>query len=76
MNLLQNYTDYHFFMEIVDCQFWICDLRLDNLDFSQRNGVAETHSGVANTRKAQGTGVGSYFKRQELALTGSHWQVM
>ncbi|PWA95928.1 DNA polymerase epsilon catalytic subunit [Artemisia annua] len=50
--------------------------RLDNLDFSQRNGVAEIHSGVANKRKAQGTGVGSYFKKQELALTGSHWQII
>ncbi|PWA18249.1 WD40 repeat-containing protein [Artemisia annua] len=47
--------------------FGICDLRLDNLDFSQRNGVAEIHNGVANERKAQGTGVGSYFKKQELA---------
>ena len=41
-------------MGIDDCQFWICDLRLDNLDFSQRNGVAEIHNGVANERKAQG----------------------
>ncbi|PWA74647.1 WD40 repeat-containing protein [Artemisia annua] len=41
--------------------------QLHNLDFSQRNGVAEIHNGVANERKAQGTGVGSYFKKQELA---------
>lgn len=43
---------------------------------NQRNEAAGIHSGVANKRQAQGTGVGSYFKRQELALTDSHWQVV
>ncbi|KAK1431332.1 hypothetical protein QVD17_07789 [Tagetes erecta] len=51
--------------------------RLDTLDESnRRNEAAGIHSGVANKRQAQGTGVGSYFKRQELALTDSHWQII
>lgn len=52
--------------------------KLDSLDKNtQRNGVAEIHSGVSDKRQAQGrTGVNSYFERHELALTRSHWQVM
>lgn len=52
--------------------------KLDNLDKNtQRNGVAEIHSGVSDKRQAQGrTGVNSYFERHELALTRSHWQVI
>nr|KAJ0201048.1 hypothetical protein LSAT_V11C600314360 [Lactuca sativa] len=52
--------------------------KLDNLDKNtQRNGVAEIHSGVSDKRQAQGrTGVNSYFERHELALTRSHWQII
>ncbi|KAI3706102.1 hypothetical protein L1987_76358 [Smallanthus sonchifolius] len=51
--------------------------RLDSLGEScQRNGAAVIPGGVANKRQAQGTGVGSLFKRQELALIGSHWQII
>nr|XP_043613660.1 DNA polymerase epsilon catalytic subunit A-like [Erigeron canadensis] len=51
--------------------------RLDNLDkFNRRNGFAEIPSGVASKKQAHGTGVGSYYKRQEVALTSSHWQII
>ncbi|KAJ0887133.1 putative DNA-directed DNA polymerase [Helianthus annuus] len=50
---------------------------LGTLDESnQRNGAIGIPSGVANTRRAQGTGVGSFFTRQELALIDSHWQII
>ncbi|KAJ0576989.1 putative DNA-directed DNA polymerase [Helianthus annuus] len=51
--------------------------RLDTVDeSSQRNGATSIPSSVANKRQAKGTGVGSYFKRQELALVNSHWQII
>ncbi|KAI3783594.1 hypothetical protein L1987_42678 [Smallanthus sonchifolius] len=51
--------------------------RLDSLgESNQRNGAAKIPGGVANKRQAQGTGVGSLFKRRELALIGSHWQII
>ncbi|KAK9075077.1 hypothetical protein SSX86_003396 [Deinandra increscens subsp. villosa] len=51
--------------------------RLDTLgESNKRNGATDIPVGVSNKRRAQGTGVGSYFKRQEAALTGSHWQII
>ncbi|KAM0031519.1 putative DNA-directed DNA polymerase [Helianthus debilis subsp. tardiflorus] len=55
-------------------------MRLNGLrtldESNQRNGAIGIPSGVANTRRAQGTGVGSFFRRQELALIDSHWQII
>lgn len=51
--------------------------RLDNAkNLSQNSDVAGTSGGV-NQKQIRGKpGVSSYFERQELALTRSHWQVI
>lgn len=55
-----------------------CFGRMDNSKASnQTNGVPELPGGVINHKQAQGrTGVNSYFRRHELALTHSYWQVI
>ncbi|XP_034688144.1 DNA polymerase epsilon catalytic subunit A-like [Vitis riparia] len=52
--------------------------RMDNSKTSnQANGVSELPGGVINHKQAQGrTGVNSYFRRHELALTHSYWQII
>ncbi|WJZ89858.1 hypothetical protein VitviT2T_009046 [Vitis vinifera] len=52
--------------------------RMDNSKTSnQTNGVSELPGGVINHKQAQGrTGVNSYFRRHELALTHSYWQII
>ncbi|KMT05520.1 hypothetical protein BVRB_7g176430 [Beta vulgaris subsp. vulgaris] len=43
----------------------------------QATGVSELHQTLTNQKKNVGTtGVTSYFKRQELSLTSSYWQVL
>lgn len=51
---------------------------MDNSKASnQTNGVPELPGGVINHKQAQGrTGVNSYFRRHELALTHSYWQII
>ncbi|KAD4583994.1 hypothetical protein E3N88_21595 [Mikania micrantha] len=43
---------------------------------NKRNGATDISVGVANKRQGQGIGVGSLFRRQELALMSSHWQII
>lgn len=52
--------------------------RLAGLRSSNRvYSVSEPLGGSLNYKEAQGrTGVGSYFKRHEVALTHCHWQVL
>lgn len=48
--------------------------RLDNAKKNQ-NGLANWSSDLANHTVKAKSGVGSYFRRHEVALTRSHWQV-
>ncbi|GAY59808.1 hypothetical protein CUMW_197330 [Citrus unshiu] len=43
----------------------------------QANGVSESLGDMINHKEAQRrTGVGSYFRRQEIAMTRCHWQII
>ena len=56
----------------------LCFGRTNNSNPSnQAKGVSELAGGVISHKQAKGrTGVNSYFRRNELALTHSHWQVI
>lgn len=74
------YNEYHFLVlkSTIFRKNIIQSCRLGSLRSSHRaSGVSESLGGLINHKDAQGrTGVSSYFKRQEIAMTRCHWQVL